>query len=182
MFGKLWICEFLQKFATNLFVTLHCCHVIFQFSTKTANETYCWNICSESWGVPFWKLPISSLIFEKGFLENLYLFGSYKTRGKSLENNSYVIFLIFWLQTWFFHDFSILFLLFLIFWFFFQISWTWFFRVIYPSAIEVLLENWYVRWTRKVSWETPDKGAPGRKERIFSKIVSLAASVSTPLL
>ena len=29
-------------------------------------------------GVPSWKLPICSLILEKGFLENSYLFGSYR--------------------------------------------------------------------------------------------------------
>ena len=54
----------------------------------------------------------------------------------------------------------------------------------------ILLENLYlfgnrqtlpgklasVRWTHKASWKTPEKGFPGRKEQIFSKIVSVAAS------
>ena len=36
--------------------------------SKAAIETYCWIICSE--GLPSWKLPMCSLIFEKGLLEN----------------------------------------------------------------------------------------------------------------
>ena len=55
---------------------------------------------------------------------------------------------------------------------------------------KVLLENWYlfseqiylpgklvsVPWTHEASWENLEKRAPGRKERIFSKIVSVAVS------
>ena len=33
----------------------------------------------------------------------------------------------------------------------------------------------YVRWTHKASWKSPEKGPSGRKEQIFSKIVSVAA-------
>ena len=52
--------------------------------TKEATETYFWNICSE--GVPSWKLTICSMIFKKGFLENLYLFGNINsTPGKSVS-------------------------------------------------------------------------------------------------
>ena len=54
----------------------------------------------------------------------------------------------------------------------------------------ILLENLYlfgeqtnlpgklssVRWTHKASCKTPEKGAPGRKEQIFSKTVSVTAS------
>ena len=33
-----------------------------------------------------------------------------------------------------------------------------------------------VQWTHRASWKSPEKSAPGRKEKIFSKIVSVAAS------
>ena len=59
----------------------------------------------------------------------------------------------------------------------------------------MLLENWYlfggqnsapgkmvsVRRTDIPSWKILEKGAPRRKEQIFSKIVSVAASVRSKL-
>ena len=126
-------------------------------------------------GVPSWKFTICSLIFENGFLENRYLFGGKKKCSWKIVICSVAKKVL--LENWYlFGGFKGAFVKSV------SVRWTrkhssWKNGICSANRHRHLPGKLVsVRWTHKASWKSPEKGAPGRKEQIFSKIVSVAAS------